>query len=212
MDKLVTHVAAEDVTDEFKELAMTWPLWDSGTHPQTPPKSGKFHFDYNGDYASERVLIMSGRATLTPDDGSPPIEIAKGDQVFFHKGFACNWRVTERMTKHYAYFDEEGKEMEPVAASISCDVCGAECWEESYLTKDEEDICPECYKADRKLYQGAEHQKFGEAFVPEAVNGKRSAPESNGHAKKVKSNGDAEDDEDEEDDEDDEEEDGDEDD
>ena len=35
--------------------------------PQVPAKSGKFHFDYNGDYATERVLITSGRATLTPD-------------------------------------------------------------------------------------------------------------------------------------------------
>ena len=48
---------------------------------QNPPKSGKFHFDYNGDYETERVLIMSGEATLTPDDGSEEIVIGKGDQV-----------------------------------------------------------------------------------------------------------------------------------
>ena len=34
MDKLITHVAAADVEDEFTALAMTWPLWESKTHPQ----------------------------------------------------------------------------------------------------------------------------------------------------------------------------------
>ena len=146
MDKLITHVAAANVEDSFTALAMTWPLWESKTHPQArppfslllllsvtldsivalvvcncchscglccatwshrqlsllllwqgrrfwfqsplqcvlhqnPPKSGKFHFDYNGDYETERVLIMSGEATLTPDDGSEEILIGKGDQV-----------------------------------------------------------------------------------------------------------------------------------
>jgi len=184
MDKLMTHVAAADVSEEYKETAMTWPLWDSRTHPQTPAKSGKFHFDYTGDYETERVLIMSGKATLTPEDGSAPITITKGDQVFFHKGLSCNWHVTEPMTKHYAYFGEDGEEVEP-NPSISCDICGAECYEESYLTKEEEDICPDCYKSDKKMYAGAEHQKFGEPVVPPKAAVKRAAPETNGHSKKV---------------------------
>jgi hypothetical protein len=57
-----TVTPAEDVPAEFKALALTWPLWASKTHPQKPKKSGKFRFDYNGSYASERVLIMSGAA------------------------------------------------------------------------------------------------------------------------------------------------------
>ena len=28
------------------------------------------HIDYDGEYGSERVLIISGRATVVPDDGS----------------------------------------------------------------------------------------------------------------------------------------------
>jgi len=183
MDKLITHVAAADVEDEFTALAMTWPLWESKTHPQDPPKSGKFHFDYNGDYETERVLIMSGEATLTPDDGSEEIVIGKGDQVFFHRGFACTWQVTKPMTKHYAYYGEDGEEI-AANPSIVCDICGAECWEESYLTKDEEDICPACYSSDKKMYAGAEHQKYGEP-VPLVVK-KREAPKSNGVAKKSK--------------------------
>lgn len=184
MDKLITHVPAADVTDDFKDLALTWPLWESRTHPQAPPKSGKFHFDYNGDYETERILVMSGKATLSPSDGSDPITIGEGDQVFFHKGFACDWHVTEPMKKHYAYYDEDEVE---VAAnpSIACDICEAECYEESYLTKEEEDICPDCYKADKKMYTGAEHQKFGEP-IPTKKAAKREAPASNGNNKKAK--------------------------
>lgn len=201
MDKLITYVAAVDVSESFRETALTWPLWDSRLHPQSPPKSGKFHFEYNGDYETERVLVVSGKATLTPEDGSASITISEGDQVFFHKGLSCNWHVTEPMTKHYAYFGVDGEEME-LNPSISCDTCGAECYEESYFTKEEEDICPDCYKADKKLYAGAEHQKYGEPAVPPI---KRDAPESNGQHKKFKGGGGGGDDDDEEEDEEDEE-------
>ena len=40
-------------------------------HPQKPKGSGKFPFDYNGDYDTERVLITKGKATLTPDPSMP---------------------------------------------------------------------------------------------------------------------------------------------
>ena len=81
--------------------ASDWPMWDSVTHPQEPAGSGKFAFSYNGDYATERVLILSGVATLAPDDGSEPFEIEAGDSVWFHHGFSCQWTVHERMTKRY---------------------------------------------------------------------------------------------------------------
>jgi hypothetical protein len=43
---------------------------------QEPKGSGRFPFNYNGDYATERVLIMQGVATLTPDDGAAPVTLA----------------------------------------------------------------------------------------------------------------------------------------
>ena len=196
MDKLITFVAAADVSETFRETATTWPVWDSRLHPQTPPKSGKFHFEYNGDYETERVLVLTGKATLTPEDGSPPITISEGDQVFFHKGLVCDWHVLEPMTKHYAYFGVDGEEVQP-KPSITCDVCGVECYEESYFTKEEEDICPECYKADRKMYAGAEHQKFGEPVIlPPIASVKRDAPQANGHNKKFKENVESDDEDD----------------
>jgi len=101
INKLVTHVPAAQVSAEFKAAADAFPLWDSTTHPQKPAGSGKFLFDYNGDYDTERVLILSGKATLTPTVGlnRKPIAIGAGDSVWFHHGFACAWHVTEPMTK-----------------------------------------------------------------------------------------------------------------
>ena len=36
------------------------------------------HIDYDGEYGSERVLIVSGRATVVPDDGSPSFTVGPG--------------------------------------------------------------------------------------------------------------------------------------
>ena len=35
-------------------------------------KGDTIHIDYDGEYGSERVLIVSGRATVTPDDTKSP--------------------------------------------------------------------------------------------------------------------------------------------
>ena len=69
---------------------------------QPCPLTHDFHSSllrYNGDYDTERTLIVTGTATLTPSDGSDPITIEAGDSVWFHKGFACEWDVHEPMTK-----------------------------------------------------------------------------------------------------------------
>ena len=170
--ELCTVTAAADVPDDFKALATAWPLWDSKTHPQKPRGSGKFRFDYNGTYASERVLIMSGAATLKPTDGSPSFDIKAGDAVTFWNGFSCDWRVTKRMTKHYAYYSEDGKPEEEYETGIACDMCSADCFAESYLFE-EMDICPTCFKKDEARFEGAEHQKEGEAVPAEQPQKKR---------------------------------------
>jgi len=166
---LVTIIPAAEVPAEYKATAAAWPIWDSKTHPQKPKGSGKFPFDYNGDYATERVLITAGRATLTPSDGEPPLTIGKGDAVYFHRGFKCDWHVHERMTKHYAYYGDDGEPM-PEPPGISCDLCSGDCYAESYLFTaadgTEMDLCPRCYKKDKVKYAGAERQREGEA-VPE---------------------------------------------
>ena len=42
------------------------------------------HIDYDSDYGSERVFIVSGRATVIPDDGSPSFTVAPGDAIYFY--------------------------------------------------------------------------------------------------------------------------------
>ncbi|EOD30781.1 hypothetical protein EMIHUDRAFT_232377 [Emiliania huxleyi CCMP1516] len=61
--------------------------------------------------AEERCLVTAGRATLWPEGGGPPVEIAKGDWVTFRRGFQCTWVVNEDIAKRYAYFDAEGAEL-----------------------------------------------------------------------------------------------------
>ena len=163
MGHLIKYFPSIGVTAEFRELAATWPLWESDEHPHEPPGSNRFHIAYHGDYDSERVLIMAGRATLTPDDGSPAYTVCAGDAVYFHKGFSCTWAVTEApIQQHYGYFADDGKEIKE--ESIECDICGAECWKESYLFNDELDICPRCFRSDAQgaeEYEGAQFQKLG---------------------------------------------------
>jgi len=183
---LCTVTDAAEVDAEFKQLAATWPMWDSKTHPQKPKNSGKFRFDYNGSYHSERVLIMSGAATLTPTDGSPAIKIKAGDRVIFWHGFACDWKVTARMTKHYAYYGENGEPECEDLPGIACDVCGADCFAESFLFAEETsetDLCPKCFEADAK-YAGAELQREGVAV--KAAPKKRGGKAAKGGAKKAK--------------------------
>ena len=184
---LCTVTEAADVEAEFKELAKSWPSWDSKTHPQKPKNSGKFRFDYNGEYGSERVLITSGAATLKPTDGSAAIKIKEGDRVIFWNGFSCDWTVTKRMTKLYAYYGEDGKpegDEEEASEGINCDVCSADCFAESYFCEAlGEDICPKCYEADTDKYKDAQHQMEGVAVK---ASKKRAAPKGGGKAKKKK--------------------------
>ena len=68
---LITVVPAEDVDEAFKATAQTWDKWDSSTFPET------FDFAYAEE---EEVLIIKGKATLTPTTGddNAPVTIAAG--------------------------------------------------------------------------------------------------------------------------------------
>lgn len=153
MDKLITVIPADKVTDEYKKEAKTWGKWDS--------KSRKiFPFKYT---AEERVLILEGSAEVTPDDGSAVVKIEKGDQVTFHKGLKCKWKVMKRMKKHFTVLKDDDEDEPP---AIVCDVCDKDCVAESYFISNEElDICPTCFEKDKEKYAGAEHQKEGEKWV-----------------------------------------------
>ena len=54
----VTLTKSDNVTEEQKEQAREWAVWDSITHPQEPEGSGKFPFDYSANH-QERYRRLS---------------------------------------------------------------------------------------------------------------------------------------------------------
>ena len=67
MSTLYQHLRSELVPPRVKTMAAAWQVWDSAQEGA----GDTIHIDYDGEYGSERVLIVSGRATVVPDDGSP---------------------------------------------------------------------------------------------------------------------------------------------
>ena len=105
---LYQHVPAARVPNAFKELAKCWVVWDSASHPLV---DNKCHFVYDGKYGSERVLIVSGKATIKPDDDSPSTEVQTGDAVYVFRGFSCHWVIHEPLIMRRGYFGVDGKQI-----------------------------------------------------------------------------------------------------
>lgn len=118
-------------------------------------------------------MVLSGKAELTPDDGSPVVTIKAGDHVVFHQGFACMWRMVETMEKVYCYFDEDGQET--VSNSIACDLCSQDCSEESYLMDEQVDLCSVCFASKGSNYKAAERcengKEVGKVSIPKKKTG-----------------------------------------
>ena len=71
---LYQHVRSDSVPPRIKALAAGWQVWDFAQEGS----GDTIHIDYDGDYGSERVLIVSGRATVIPDDGTPSFNVGPG--------------------------------------------------------------------------------------------------------------------------------------
>ena len=52
---------------------------------------------------NEAVYILSGRMTVTPDDG-PPQDIGPGDTAVFPRGWQGSWQIHETIRKLYVLF------------------------------------------------------------------------------------------------------------
>ena len=92
-----------------------WPVWECAAWPDP---AGRFEesrwWESRPGAAEERCYITSGRAKLwvtREGEGGEPVvlTIQAGDRVVFRSGFRCTWEVEERIAKHYAYFDAEGR-------------------------------------------------------------------------------------------------------
>ena len=69
-------------------------------------KSFPWHFD-----KEEKAFIVSGEATLTPDDPSvhcDAVKIGPRDMVTFPNGWRGRWDVHSMLKKRYAFFDGKG--------------------------------------------------------------------------------------------------------
>jgi len=67
----------------------------SGIWSVTP---GKYHDCMDGD---ETFVVLSGRMTVEPDDGSPPFEVKAGDVCVFAAGYRSVWTIHETIVKGY---------------------------------------------------------------------------------------------------------------
>eukprot|EP00966_Prymnesium_polylepis_P190777 4421467-Prymnesium_polylepis.1 len=180
MAQLMRYVPSSEVSAAFRASAKNWPTWDSEEADPPLDPDGCVHFDYNGEYDSERVLVLKGSATLTPDDGSPPVTITAGDAVHCHFGLSATWKVHEPVVQAYGYFASDGAEIQET--ELTCDVCGEDCFAESYLNGDE-DICPRCFELDARgaeQYEGAQYCINGE---PTKVPPKKKKRASEGEPK-----------------------------
>ena len=70
----------------------SWPTWGCGV--------SKFPWTYS---ETETCLILKGKVTVTPKDGSPAVTVCKGDICTFPAGMSCTWDVTEPILKHYNF-------------------------------------------------------------------------------------------------------------
>jgi hypothetical protein len=127
------------------------------------------------------VVVLTGEAQLTPDDGSPMLTIKAGDFVVFHQGFACEWQIIDTMTKAYCYFDADGHET--MSNSIACDLCSEDCSEVSYLMDEEVDLCPACFASKGCNYKSAEKceggKEVGKVPIPKKKAAKKGASSAN---------------------------------
>lgn len=69
----------------------SWPVWEK--------EVSEFTWEYDME---EVCYILSGEATIIPEDGDP-VNICRGDFVTFPCGMKCLWKVTIPIVKHYDF-------------------------------------------------------------------------------------------------------------
>jgi hypothetical protein len=61
---------------------------------------GTYHATYS---AYEFVHMISGKITITPDDGSPSTVVRGGDTFVVESNFKGTWKIEEDVTKHFDF-------------------------------------------------------------------------------------------------------------
>ncbi len=86
-------IKVERLTDQkLEELnVMSWPIWEK--------EESEFPWEYDME---EVCYILSGEATIIPEDGDP-VKIGSGDFVSFPCGMKCIWKINLAIRKHYDF-------------------------------------------------------------------------------------------------------------
>jgi len=160
IEGLITVIPSFEVPQSFKCQTSGWKKWRSRDQHQDPPGSGKFYWEAM-DYFEERILVECGRATVTPNDGSPAVTFGEGDVVIFRKGLTCTWQIHQPMEWRHCSFDRNGEELE-ISVGIICDMCGTNCSDLSYeVSPDDLDLCLSCFVKTRSDYLSAKKLEEG---------------------------------------------------
>ena len=61
---------------------------------------GTYHATYS---AYEFVHMISGKITITPDDGTPPAVVRGGDSFVVESNFKGTWKIEEDVIKHFDF-------------------------------------------------------------------------------------------------------------
>jgi uncharacterized cupin superfamily protein len=92
---ILANVTIEHNPSEARlaELGVSsWPTWSK--------EVSVFPFEFN---ARETAYILEGECTLTPTDGSTPINFTVGDLLVFPEGLEVTWKVKKALKKHYKH-------------------------------------------------------------------------------------------------------------
>ncbi len=86
-------IKVERPTDRvLEELdVFNWPVWEK--------EVSEFPWEYDME---EVCYILSGEATITPEDGDP-VRIVSGDLVTFSSSLKCYWKIFSPIQKHFCF-------------------------------------------------------------------------------------------------------------
>ena len=70
---------------------MSWSVWEK--------EVSEFPWEYDME---EVCYILSGEATITPEEGDP-VTIRRGDLVTFARSMKCRWNIHSAIRKHYDF-------------------------------------------------------------------------------------------------------------
>ncbi|MHC4757725.1 MAG: cupin domain-containing protein [Planctomycetota bacterium] len=86
----VKDVIVRKPTDQEKETAQAWPIWQC--------KPSTFDWAYT---EKETCILLEGEVTVSDQNDS--VNFGPGDLVVFPTDLECTWHVKQPVKKHYTF-------------------------------------------------------------------------------------------------------------